>query len=189
MSSHPSSHSRSLLGKGDTLLVTQKIEKENTFGLIYASHFVIRDEWYSQYGLAIPVRLDDVPMDVILEGKYPLAELKLEHTDPVHPYLLLDHDGKLWGVILTVDSDGRVSRDMVSIDTTTDRWWVKSNSITGPAMGLLIANVSPDTFIEKALVLYPTTPTEVFSLTNLLVELHVKHPTTPKETEGDGSSS
>jgi hypothetical protein len=82
------------------------------------------DGFYSKHGFAYPLDYEGVPYALLMEGVVPMATRDLITPKRPLKYILVDHAGQVWKIVITIEDNGTQSFYAYHVDTTTDGWWL-----------------------------------------------------------------
>jgi hypothetical protein len=82
---------------------------------------------FSRFGFAYPLDDEGVPYEVLMLGGLPRLGPHVKRSDQPRHFLLIDHNGLLWKVLLALIDD-EWTHFTTYIDPNTEGWWM----ITGP---------------------------------------------------------
>ena len=181
-------------GKKDILVVPPFNGLENTLSGEITYTKPSFNTCFSTYGFAFPLCQKGIPLSLLLDKKLPLhLPYRPFETDLFDNYyfLLIDHAGLLWKILVTLDEKGVPLAKQSFVDVSSDGWWVTEGAAQEAGgedfqrlVGFLYTDPTPKALDKFWFATQSGNRLEWLKISEIVIQLNTRYPkpTTSQET-------
>jgi hypothetical protein len=174
-------------GTGDQLAIPQMHTAFNTLACTIAYTKPSFEPFYSRYGFAYPISISTPTLDTILDDAFPIKSDKIGPWHVLYRYVLIDHDGNVWKVLIQEEEEGKLVISYGKVHTRLG-WWITSDVKAGSVdtdRDMLVGFLSTDPTREQIDAFWATyqmgETLNWFSIDDIVKKLNIEYPDVPRE--------